>query len=57
MGIKELWIIDPDQKDVTVYRFDQDPIDPVGKLTGQEEVSSPLLPELKIPLQDIFRSG
>jgi Uma2 family endonuclease len=57
MGIKELWIIDPDQKDVTVYRFDQDPIDPVGKLTGQEEVSSPLLPELKIPLQDIFRRG
>ena len=25
MGVKELWIIDPDQKSVTVYRFDQDP--------------------------------
>jgi Uma2 family endonuclease len=57
MGIKELWIIDPDQKDVTVYRFDQDPIDPVGKFSGQEEVSSPLLPGLTIALQDIFRRG
>jgi Uma2 family endonuclease len=57
MGIRELWIVDPDQKDVIVYRFDQDPIDPVGKLSGRVEVSSPLLPELKIPLQDIFRRG
>jgi Uma2 family endonuclease len=57
MGIKELWIIDPDQKDVIVYRFDQDPADPVEKISGQGEVSSPLLPGLKISLQDIFRRG
>ena len=35
MGVKELWIIDPDQKKVTVYRFDQDPTEPVAKLGGQ----------------------
>jgi Uma2 family endonuclease len=57
MGIRELWIVDPDQKDVTVYRFDQDPIDPVGKFSGQVEVSSPLLPGLTIGLQDVFRRG
>jgi Uma2 family endonuclease len=56
-GIKELWIIDPDQKDVTVYRFDQDRTDPVAKLSGQDKVSSLLLPGLKIALQDIFRHG
>jgi Uma2 family endonuclease len=57
MGIKELWIIDPDQKDVTVYRFDQDRTDPVAKLSGPEQVTSPLLPGLRIALQDIFRHG
>jgi len=57
MGVKELWIIDPDQRDVTVYRFDQDPTDPVATLSGQGEVSSPLLPGLTIALPDIFRRG
>ena len=57
IGIKELWIIDPDQKDVAVYRFDQDPTDPVAKLAGPVEASSPLTPRLKIALQEIFRHG
>ena len=57
MGVKELWIIDPDQKEAMLYRFDQDPIEPVAKLSGQEEVNSPLLPGLAIPLPEIFRRG
>jgi Uma2 family endonuclease len=57
MGVKELWITDPDQSGVTVYRFDQDPTDPVATLSGQGEVSSPLLPGLTIALADIFRRG
>jgi Uma2 family endonuclease len=57
MGVKELWIIDPDQREVVLYRFDQDPIEPVAKLRGQEEVKSPLLPGLAIPLPEIFRRG
>ena len=48
MGVRELWIIDPDQKNVTIYRFDQDPNDPVAKLTERGDVSSPLLPGLTI---------
>jgi Uma2 family endonuclease len=57
VGVKELWIIDPDQKEVTVYRFDQDATEPVAKISGQGDVSSPLLPGLTIALQDIFRRG
>jgi Uma2 family endonuclease len=57
MGVKELWIIDPDQREIVLYRFDQDPIEPVAKLRGQEEVKSPLLPGLAIPLPEIFRRG
>jgi Uma2 family endonuclease len=57
MGVKELWIIDPDQKEMTVYRFDQDPTEPVAKFSDQGDVSSPLLPGLAIALRDIFRRG
>ena len=57
MGVKELWIIDPEQKEVAVYRFDQDPAEPVAKLGGQEQISSPLLPSLAIRLSEIFRPG
>ena len=57
MGVKELWIIDPDEKEVAVYRFDQDPADPVATLSGEMEVSSPLSPGLAITLPDIFRRG
>jgi len=57
IGVRELWIIDPDQKDVTVYRFDQDPTEPVAKLSGQGKASSPLLPGLTIALQEVFRRG
>jgi Uma2 family endonuclease len=56
-GIKELWIIDPDQEEVTVYRFDQDPAEPVKKLRQEAALTSPLLPGLKIVLPDIFRRG
>lgn len=57
MGVKELWIIDPDQNEVIVYRFDQDPSEPVAKLRGHGDVSSPLLPGLMIALQNVFRRG
>jgi Uma2 family endonuclease len=57
MGIRELWIVDPDQKDVTVYRFDQDATNPAAKLSGREELSSPLLPGFKIALENLFRRG
>jgi Uma2 family endonuclease len=57
IGVKELWIIDPEPKEVAVYRFDQDPIRPVAKLSGEEEFSSPLLPGLAVRLSEIFRPG
>jgi Uma2 family endonuclease len=57
VGVKELWIIDPDQGEVAVYHFDQDPTEPVSKLSGQQEITSPLLPGLVIPLAEVFRHG
>jgi len=57
MGIKELWIIDPDLEEIAFYRFDEDPAEPVNKLRQQGTASSPLLPGIRIALQDIFRRG
>jgi Uma2 family endonuclease len=57
LGVKELWIIDPDKLEVTVYRFDEDPIEPVAIARSQEEIASPLLPDLVIWLGEIFRHG
>ena len=57
IGVKELWIIDPDQIEISVYRFDQDSNEPVAKLNGRQAISSPLLPGLSIQLPEIFRHG
>jgi Uma2 family endonuclease len=57
IGVKELWIIDPESKEVAVYRFDHDPIEPVAKLSGQEKVNSPVLPGFAARLSEIFRAG
>jgi hypothetical protein len=32
-------MIDPDQQQNTVYRFDQDPADPIEKFSGEGEIS------------------
>lgn len=57
MGVKELWIIDPEQEEIFVYRFDQDSNEPAAKVSGQQEISSPLLPGLSMQLPEIFRHG
>jgi Uma2 family endonuclease len=57
LGVKELWIIDPEGQEVIVYRFDSDPIEPIAKLSGEQRISSPLLPGLAIPLPEVLRPG
>ena len=57
MGVKELWIVDPDQEKIDVYRFDQDTSESVAIVGGQQEISSPLLPGLTIQTAEVFRRG
>ena len=50
-GVKEVWLIDPDVKEVEIWpaagpSFQQ--------LTGTEVLSSPLLPGFALPLPDLF---
>ena len=55
LGVKELWIIDPETGTVAAYRFEQDPADPVSIWTEDETAASPLLPGFSIRVASIFR--
>jgi len=53
-GIDEYWIIEPDQCWMLVYRFAESA--QARELSGNDSVTTPLLPGLEIALRDIFPS-
>jgi len=55
-GVKEYWIIDPELESVKVYRMQEVGFVRVAELSAENEgaLATPLLPELIIPLSDIF---
>jgi Uma2 family endonuclease len=55
LGVKELWIIDPEVSTVAVYRFEQNPADPVHVWTEADIATTPLLPGFSIRVASIFR--
>jgi Uma2 family endonuclease len=54
-GVKELWIVDPDRKEVQVYRLEESADMPAAVCRGRQKIESPLLPGLKIPVANIFK--
>jgi Uma2 family endonuclease len=55
LGIKELWIIDPEDGTVTVHQFEQNPNNPTKVWTEQDRASTPLLPGFSTKIASIFR--
>jgi Uma2 family endonuclease len=55
MGVKELWIIDPDPKKLDRYVFESDREHPVQTLTENGRVTTSLFPGLEIELEEMFR--
>ena len=51
-GVPEYWIVDPQQKTVTVHRFTA-PDQPLV-LSGDEKLTTPLLPGFELPVSYIF---
>ena len=53
-GVRELWLIDPESEEVTVFNLSESRDEPRG-VFGQDEIfTSPLLPGLKIRCEEVF---
>ena len=54
-GVDELWIVDPERKQIQVYHLNVDAEAPVATYGVRQKFESPLLPGLKIPVSKIFQ--
>jgi Uma2 family endonuclease len=53
-GVREYWIVDPDTKTVEVYRNTDDGFRQHTRLVDEGKVSSTLLEDLTVSLEDLF---
>ena len=53
-GVKEYWIIDPEEKTVEIYSRQDDSFALTKRFTEKNTLESPLLPGLKIKLLQVF---
>lgn len=53
-GVKEYWIVDPEDKSVIAYKSQQGKFSLIQELKGEGKISSGVLKELEIELGDIF---
>jgi Uma2 family endonuclease len=56
MGIAEYWVVDPDIDAIKVYRLQGDAYERAAELTLErpDALTTPLFPELSVPLAEIF---
>ena len=50
-GVKEVWVIDPDSKEVEIWTGPQLP---EHELSGESAITSKLLPDFALPLAELF---
>ncbi|MBW0000463.1 MAG: Uma2 family endonuclease [Verrucomicrobia bacterium] len=55
LGVKELWIIDPEPGTIAIHRFVQNQTDPVGVLYPHDTLTTSLLPGFSVKAASIFR--
>ena len=53
-AIAEYWIVDSENQSVLVFRLHEQSLDEVATLTGDEKLSSPMLPGFQLKVKDIF---
>ncbi|MBV8899672.1 MAG: Uma2 family endonuclease, partial [Verrucomicrobia bacterium] len=57
-SVAEMWIIDPEDHQVEVYRFDREnPLEPKRILKGDDVLRTELLPGFELPLGRLFRTA
>jgi Uma2 family endonuclease len=55
LGVKELWIIDPEPGIIEIYRFEQSEAEPIAKLYPSDTLTTPQLPGFSMPAAAVFR--
>lgn len=53
-GVEEYWIANPESRALEIYRLNERSLTLVATLTGEDEITSPILPGFKCPAQQIF---
>jgi Uma2 family endonuclease len=55
-GVQEYWIVDPQTRSVHVYRLHGRSLEDAMVLTGDDEITSPILPGFELALSLIFKT-
>ncbi len=53
-GVQEYWIVDPDKQTVEILVWSKTGYVAAGTFSKSETLTSPLLPDLKLPLSNVF---
>jgi len=55
-GVREYWIVDPEESSIEVYTSQEGAYSLLGKFRAGEVARSQLLPGLEIPVDEVFSS-
>ncbi|MBV8275127.1 MAG: Uma2 family endonuclease [Verrucomicrobia bacterium] len=55
LGVKEMWIIDPEPGSIEIYRFEQNSADPIATLYASDTLTTPLLTGFSMSVSAVFR--
>jgi Uma2 family endonuclease len=55
VGVTEYWILDPENKEILIHRFEENPNDPVTRLKPPGKASSSLFPGFSVELVTLFQ--
>lgn len=54
-GVTEYWVIDGETRTVEVYRLQEEHLESVASLSNGDDITSPALPSLRLPVSAIFK--
>lgn len=55
-GVQEYWIVDPQTRSVQIYRLHARKLEEAMVLTGDDEITSPVLPGFQLALGMVFKT-
>lgn len=54
-GVKEFWVVDPEEKTIEIYLLEKDSYKLIQSLTGKDALTSEVFPGLSINLNELFK--